>query len=255
MNYAYRLLFIVLLFSSCKNEPELSFSSKSFTHENLDICRDQPCSTVVIDYVKAGGDVEISEKINAKIKERIIDFLFLGDDTSPTVKDIPEAATHFILAYRDHQPEFPSELDFESYEAEVTITNPFLNENRVCIEFQLYLFTGGAHGYGGTSFINFDVQTGEEIKTKNIFINYEEFEAFAETKFKEAYNIPMEDNINASGFWFDNDTFYLPESLGFDDQGLIAIYNQYDIASYAEGPIVLEIPYPEVLPFLDKQYR
>jgi hypothetical protein len=255
MNYAYRLLFIILLFSSCKNEPELSFSSESFTQENLEICQDQPCSTVVIDYVKASGNAEISEKINANIKEQIIEALFLGDDTSPTVKDIPEAAAHFILAYRDHQPDFPSELDFESYEAEVTITNPFLNENRACIEIQLYLFTGGAHGYGGTSFINFDVQTGEEIKTKDLFINYDEFETFAETKFKEAHNIPLEDNINASGFWFDNDTFYLPESLGFDDHGLIAIYNQYDIASYAEGSILLEIPYFEVLPFLDKQYR
>ena len=255
MNYAYRLLFIVLLFSSCKNKPVLSFSSESFTQENLEICKDQPCSTVVIDYVKASGNTEISEKINNKIKEHIIEALFLGDDTTPTIKDIPEAATHFIMAYRDYQPDFPTELDFESYEAEVTITNPFLNETRACIEIQLYLFTGGAHGYGGITFINFDVQTGEVIKTKYLFINYDEFEAFAETKFKEAYDIPLEDNINATGYWFDNDTFYLPESLGFDEQGLIIIYNQYEIASYAEGPIFLEIPFSEVLPFLDKQYR
>ena len=255
MNYAYRLLFIILLFSNCKNEPVLSFSSESFTQENLEICKDQPCSTVIIDYVKAVGDTEISEKVNTIIRAHIIDALFLGDDATPSVSDIPEAATHFILAYRDHQPDFPSELDFESYEAEVTITNPFLNENRACIEIQLYLFTGGAHGYGGTSFINFDVQTGEEIKTKDLFINYDEFEAFAETKFKEAHDISLKDNINASGFWFDNDNFYLPESLGFDDQGLIVIYNQYEIASYAEGPILLKIPFVEVLPFLDKQYR
>jgi len=255
MTYAYHLLFIALLFSSCKNEPMLSFSSESFNQQDLEICKDQPCSTVIIDYVKAMGDTEISEKINSKIKEQIIEALFLGDDVIPTVNDIPEVATHFIMSFRDHQPDFPSELDFESYEAEVTITNPFLNENRACIEIQLYLFTGGAHGYGGTSFINFDVQTGEEIKTKDLFINYDEFEAFAETKFKEAHDIPLEDNINASGFWFDNNNFYLPESMGFDDKGLIVIYNPYEIASYAEGPVLLEIPFAEVLPFLDKQYR
>ena len=238
MNYAYRLLFIVFLFSSCKSEPELTFSSESFTQKNLEICKDQPCSTVVIDYVKASGDAEISDKINSEIKKHIIEALFLGDDTSPTVKDIPEAATHFILAYRDHQPEFPSELDFESYEAEVTITNPFLNENRASIEIQLYLFTGGAHGYGGTSFINFDVQTGEEISTKDLFINYDEFEAFADLHWTEDeyWNaLSAESGIDrlqmeALRAW-ERDQFshHLPEQKNQTYYENIGKYNQFNI--------------------------
>jgi len=121
----------------------------------------------------------------------------------------------------------------------------------VSLECTLFLFTGGAHGYGGTSYLNFDLATGALIENVNLFVNYPEFEAYAETKFKEAQGIPKNDNINASGFWFENDTFYLSETIGFDQENLLIIYNSYEISSYAAGPIVLEIPLTEVAPFLD----
>ena len=89
------------------------------------------------------------------------------------------------------------------------------------------------------------------IENTNLFVNYSEFEAFAETKFKEAFDIPESDTINASGFWFENDNFYLPETIGFDENNLIIVYNSYEIAPYAAGPIVLEIPLTEVASFLD----
>jgi len=255
MKFFIPLLFIALLFANCKKEPLLTFSSESFSEKNLEICKNEACSTVVVDYVTAVGAIEISEKINAKIKQHIIEALFLGDDLTPSAKDIPQAVTDFILAYRDHQPDIPSELDFGGYDAEITINNSYQNKEIVCLEVHQYLFTGGAHGYGGSTFISFDVATGEEIKIKDLFVAYSEFEAFAETKFKEAHNISLENNINSTGLWFKDNTFYLPESIGFDDKNFVVFYNQYEIASYAAGQILLEIPLNEVIPFLDTPYQ
>ena len=251
MNYTVRLICISLLFSSCKKEPVLSFSSEIFTEETLEICQTESCSPVTIDYLKAAGDDIISDKINSEIKLHIIEALFLGEDSKPSAKDIPQAAEEFILAYRDHQPDIPTELDFGGYEAEITFNKTYQNEHLVSLEILKYIFTGGAHGYGGISFLNFDLETGETMKTSDLFIDFAEFESFAEIKFKEAHDIPMGDNINATGFWFDDDKFYIPKTVGFNKNKLVIIYNQYEISSYAEGPVLLEIPLEEATPFLD----
>ena len=251
MNYLFRLLLLLIILSGCANEPTLSFSPEAFTETQLEICKTEACSSIAINYPKANGDPFISEKINNVISNYIIQGLFLGDDSAPSAKTIEQAAKDFILAYRDHQPDMPTDLDFGGYEAEISVRESYENEQIVSLECTLFLFTGGAHGYGGTSYLNFDLATGALIENVNLFVNYPEFEAYAETKFKEAQGIPKNDNINASGFWFENDTFYLSETIGFDQENLLIIYNSYEISSYAAGPIVLEIPLTEVAPFLD----
>ncbi|MEM7085668.1 MAG: DUF4163 domain-containing protein [Bacteroidota bacterium] len=251
MNYIFRLLLPLIMLSGCTNEPALVFTAVEFTQSQLEICKTEACSPVSVDYIKVSGDSFISEKMNAAITSYIIEGLFLGDDATPTAKNIEQAAKDFILAYRDHQPDIPTDLDFGGYEAEVTVQKSYQNAQMVSIEANTYLFTGGAHGYGSTSYLNFDSTTGALIENQNLFQNYPEFESFAETKFKKAHGIAENDNINASGFWFENDRFSLPEAIGFDEHHLILIYNSYEIASYAAGPIILEIPLTEVTSYLD----
>jgi len=251
MNYIFRLLLLLIILSGCSNEPTLVFATEEFTEAQLEICKTETCSSVSLDYLKASGDPFLSEEINNAITSYIISGLFLGDDAIPTAKNIEEAAKDFILAYRDHQPDIPADLDFGGYEAEITVRKSYRSEQMISLEAISYLFTGGAHGYGSTSYLNFDSATGALIENANLFANYSGFEAFAEIKFKEAHGIPENDNINASGFWFENNRFYLPESIGFDENNLIIIYNSYEIASYAAGPIFLEIPLTEVASFLD----
>ena len=62
--------------------------------------------------------------------------------------------------------------------------------------------------------------------------------------------IPEDKPINSTGFWFENNTFYLPESIGFTKENVILLYNQYEIASYSSGPVELEISLEKVLPYL-----
>lgn len=251
MNYVFRLLLLFVILTGCASEPTLVFVSEEFTEAQLDICKTEACSSISIDYLKVSGAPIISEKINDVITSYISESLFLGDDPTPTTKNIEEAAKDFILAYRDHQPGIPTELDFGGYEAEITVRKSYENEQFVSLEANSYFFTGGAHGYGGTSYFNFDIETGTLIENSTLFQNYPEFESFAEIKFKEAHTIPEGDSVNATGFWFENDTFYLPETIGFDENNLIIIYNSYEIAPYATGPVVLEIPLTEVASFLD----
>lgn len=243
------LLLLLAVAISCKKELPLTISNENFSEQQLPACATVNCPEISINYITIDGEGERSEKINNAITDFIVDALYLGDEEiDPEAKSISEAATQFIEMYRTHSAEFP-DMQLE-YFADITVDETFRSANLLSLEMHQYLFTGGAHGYGATQFQNFDVQTGLELSAEEIFTNLNAFKDFAKGKFKTAYEIPEEDSINSTGFWFDDDTFYLPETIGFTETNLILIYNQYDIASYAAGPVELEIPLSDVEPYL-----
>ena len=115
------------------------------------------------------------------------------------------------------------------------------------------IFTGGAHGYGSTSFFNFDPGTGETYEHRDLFTA--DFVRFAESSFRDRYDIPEGDPINSTGFWFENDTFHLPINIGITKEKVILIYNSYEIASYADGDFRFEFPLEEVAAFLKPELK
>jgi hypothetical protein len=120
----------------------------------------------------------------------------------------------------------------------------------ICLEMKQYLYTGGAHGYGSAWYLNVDLQSGEELSTYDLLNNVDHFKNYAEKVFREKLEVPEGGSINATGFWFDEDEFYLPETIGFQDSNLILLYNPYDIASYADGAIEIDIPIKEIESYL-----
>ncbi|PKA83061.1 uncharacterized protein DUF3298 [Ulvibacter sp. MAR_2010_11] len=247
-NLFFAVLFVVISVS-CSKEVPLQFASETITESELEICKEVSCPEVTVSYVESVGDPVISEKINSKINDFIISSLYIGDEeTPPKAGTISEAIAAFIKMYRTHSAEFPDMAT--EYFAEVTITENYMSDDLISLEMRNYLFTGGAHGYGSTHFMNIDPKTGEEISTEALFKDLQGFTRFAEEKFREAHELATNETINTSGFWFDNDTFTLPETIGFTKETVILLYNQYDIASYASGPIELEISREEAKPFL-----
>jgi len=242
------LAIIAVLSVSCNQERNIEISSESFTEKELKLCENSKCPEVTINYVEIFGDDAISEKINKKIKNFIFTSLLLGEDSIPTAKTIQEAATGFIEVYNADKAQFPDMAG--EYFAEISVNEIYTTKEHLCFEMRQYLFTGGAHGYGTTSFLNIDPKTGEELTSKELFKNHKEFITFAEKKFRTQQKIAQDQSINDNGFWFENDEFYLPESVGFTQDSLIFVYNQYDIASYADGPIELKIAMKEAESFL-----
>jgi hypothetical protein len=245
-------IFILLLFlklTACKDEVPLSFSSESFTEETFDICKTVSCPEITINYIKAAGDKSTSGKINSEIIGYIIAALNIGEDSIPKAKTIKEAASDFIKVARLNAADFP-DMSVE-YFAEINISELYYSIELVSIEMHKYLYTGGAHGSGNTFFLNVDPQNGNEIPSEALFKNSIDFKVFAEHKFRDAHKISSDESINSTGFSFENDRFYLPNSIGFSETDLIILYNQYEIASYADGPVELKIPLEKVKEYLN----
>ena len=92
--------------------------------------------------------------------------------------------------------------------------------------------------------MNFDPETGRLLSNKDLFS--EGFKEFAEKRFREKNNIPENEPINSTGFFFEDDKFQLPKNIGFHSNKVVLRYNSYEIASYAEGNIQLEFKTQEV---------
>jgi len=243
------LLFCISLITlvSCETEQPLSFTSENFSEVNLPNCKETSCPEITINYFSVSGEERTSEAINSEIKNFIISSLKVMEEES-NANSIEEASKNFIQTYRRDRAEFPDMAG--EYVAEINVRKNLKTPEILSIEEQQYKFTGGAHGYGSTTFANFDPKTGELLQQKDLFNNVDDFKDFAETAFRKQHDISEGKSINATGFWFENETFYLPKNIGFTKENVIIIYNQYDIASYAEGPIELKIPMKEAEEFL-----
>jgi len=242
------LFFLVVVFCGCTTEL-FQPQPRSFSQGDLPSCASRDCPNIAIDYLLYAPQNNREIELNTAINSFIAASLYLEDPSKePTALTIEAAAKGFVDSYwRDHA-EFP-DLAAE-YFVEALVTETFRDELLLSLEFKQYKYTGGAHGYQDLMYINFDIKTGEKLTNQTLFKRYDALSAFAETKFRKAFNIPEQSSINANYFWFDGNTFTMPNSLGFSQDSLVLHYNQHEIASYSAAPVILSIALAEVKEFM-----
>nr|WP_262914736.1 DUF3298 and DUF4163 domain-containing protein [Christiangramia lutea] len=244
----------ILLLISCADEKKgnnsfkeknLNFFSRT-VEKNLDDCLPEEgnCTFISLKFPFADESKPEAEKINKKIEN------FIGktvDFQEDSITKKPEAlAENFIKEYKETASEFP---EYElPWEATINGKINYQSSEIISIKFDTYMFTGGAHGYRSTNFLNFDAQTGEILTPEDIFIA--EFTDYVEKEFRKKQEIPMGASINSTGMFFENDEFHLPENIGISKDSVVMHYNAYDIAPYSEGIFVLTYSKEDVKQFL-----
>ena len=241
MKIKLALMIIVLFLWNCKKDERITFEPIKFTSEN---CNN--CPKVTINIPNALDESAISTTINNALKEEVISMLIYDDEIEAT--NIEEAIQSFKNGYLELKKIYPDEP--VGWEADIDGKVTYEDKNILTIKVNSYAFTGGAHGFSSTRFLNFDKAKALELETMEMFKDSLEFQNFVEAKFRAQENIPATGSINATGFMFENDEFYLPQTIGFTLEGLQLLYEQYEVASYADGPIILTIPYKEIEPYL-----
>jgi len=231
----------MLFFIACSDENRLTFEPNEIVWDN---CNDCPLISISVPNVVEKS--KIGQNINNAIAEEIISILIYDEQTQIT--SITDALESFKKGFTDLNELYTDEG--ESWEANITGEVTYEDKNTLTISLDSYLFTGGAHGYSTKRFLNFNKKTGLEFEHWQLFTNRDDFRKFVEAKFRQQERIPDDKPINHTGFMFEKDSFYLPENIGFTQKGIQLLYNQYEVASYADGPIELVLPYSEVKKFL-----
>ncbi|NAS12553.1 DUF3298 and DUF4163 domain-containing protein [Poritiphilus flavus] len=239
------LLFLLLL--SCKKEDKLTFQP---LHLSMEDCID--CAQVSIDLPEALDNGRIGNAVNRSLREEVIALLTFEDGTEP--ETLQEAMESFNSGYQELNKRFPGE-EATPWEGRIEAEISFEDAHLLSIRLQSYLFTGGAHGYSSITFLNFNKQKGKEMEDWELFKDQGDFQLYAERAFRKQEDIPADQSINSTGFMFERDSFYLPENIGLTEKGLQLHYNQYEVASYADGPIELTLPYKEVQKYLSQKIK
>lgn len=231
---------------SCAVESGITWSSRNYQGIS---CSD--CPEVQITIPEAQDTLGLGKQINRSLREEIISILDYDD--SRKAQTIPEAITSFNTAFRELKKQYPDEQ--MGWEAQIAGAISFEDANLLSIRLDTYTFTGGAHGLAFSQFLNFSKISGTEIDLLEVFGDAESLISLAEKAFRAKFNMPDTLGINDTGFMFEGEVFYLPQTLGFSPEGLELIYNTYEIASYADGEIRLILSWESIAPFLLPEYQ
>ncbi len=244
----FYVLIVFVFFIGCSDAP-LVIEKQTLDQNAIAECKDKPCPQLIVEYIKYTGEDEVTTPINNNIDQYIIKSLYLGDpEVAPTALTTQEAMEQFVEDYWRDTSEFP---DINEYEASIAVEETFRCAEFATIALHQYTYIGGAHGYGSIEYLNFNIETGEILKLDQIVKDKEGLAILAEQQLRKDFEISNNESLNAERFWFENDKFHFPDNIGFEKGKLIIHYNQYEIASYADGPIDIELSLEEAAPFLN----
>ncbi|NNF19018.1 MAG: DUF4163 domain-containing protein [Flavobacteriaceae bacterium] len=246
MKYFFIISGMLFLLLSCSEEESLFFESVEYHGQN---CKD--CPQVMITIPEAMGKEKSVATINTALHEEIIAILTNGE--SGQAASLEEAVTVFEKEYKEIRDKFSDEM--AGWKADIRAGVTYQDPQLVSVSMEADMFTGGAHGYQVTRLMNFDREKGVELEPLQLFQDEDAFKKFAELRFREQEKIPEGSSINSTGFMFADDEFYLPENIGISGNGITLLYNEYEVASYADGRVTLTLPMEQVRDYLKPRFR
>lgn len=217
---------------NCKEDLKTTFSDITISIKNNDI--------VDVNIPKANGNETIINHINSKINKTVVAALQIGEPDSIPSISIEESIMSFNKEYQSFKINFSESTQI--WEAQIDGELLYQSPEIICIAITSYVNTGGAHGKLNISFLNFNSVTGNQIPNKNLFKNINAFKQIAKTFLDEA--VKDKDQL------FDSESFQLPENITYNEEGVVLLYNTYEIAPYSSGIIEFTIPFEKVSDFL-----
>ena len=118
----------------------------------------------------------------------------------------------------------------------------------VVIDFLADAYTGGAHGNYSSTMYCLDVKSKKQLVLSDIIkIDTIRLQRILEQNFRKEYNVKAKDALNTVLF----DDYLKPnKNFYFNNSGIAFMYNPYEVASYAQGQIVVFIPFTELKAYL-----
>lgn len=227
------LLLTILAFTACDDDVTVTFEKQHIDQNKT--------AAIAINYPKAMGTKAVVNKINETIEHTIANDMNMSD-TAENKMTLSDAASQFDAEFKKFKKD--NEDSSQKWEVKVDGDVVYQSENVICINIQSYIDTGGAHGNSRVTYLNFNAQTGAFIEQGDIINNIPEFKKIAEKAFKEQTK-PQDDEETIEDFFFGED-FQLPGNMGFTRDGLALLYNNYEIASYAQGTTKIILPYNQI---------
>ena len=229
-------LIFILLFSSCTSEV------KPITFKSTLIDTKYEADISVI-YDKAVETNDIGKTINLNIEKAIISSL--SNASKKTNLDV--ILKDFNSEYLRFKNDFAEDSQ-SKWELHIEVEKIYQSVEVITLVLSTYEFKGGAHGNDKIRLLNLNTKSGEILNQNAIIKNETDFKKLAQSHFIKS--LKSEDkSLKIEDFFFGK-PFQLPENIGFSDDGLVFLYNVYEVASFEQGYTEFVIPFKDVQPFL-----
>jgi len=241
-------IFILLILSSCQNNKEntaqidvkndtlvYQYDSVKVYSKNIPKGKQN-----LIDTPKASITFPVfkNDTLNQFIKRKVFDYIAKEEPITP-YKDMMSS---FIKGYDDFvqsNPETP-----QSWFLIIKINVLRQSSNYISLKYIHSDYVGGAHGYTGISFLNYNPKTNQPV-TLDSLIQKDKMNvllAIAEGIFRKNEKLTPTQSLEES-YFFEKGKFALAQSYYVSNKGLVFLYNPYEIKAYAEGYTELVVPF------------
>lgn len=230
MNLAkfFILIFCALFFLNCNKDEKIVFLDTNITTKNNIL--------VEVNIPKATGNNQVSKNINTEIESAIISMLNTGIINEDATNSLENRIDTFNNEYRIFKADF-SETN-QIWEAQIDGEVMSQSHEATSVAITSYINTGGVHGILKVYFLNFNSKTGLKIENSKLFKNIE--------KFKEIAKPYIESALKDKGVFLNANELNLPENMGYNETGLVLLYNVNELGPDYNDMIEFSIPYSEI---------
>ncbi len=206
---------------------------------------------ISIEYLK---DFENKTVLN-KINNLIIGYIFGDRYTGKTLDTaITKNIESCFAEYTELADDFSEEETISAvlnYEKSIKSEISCNINNVLSMHSDVYHYTGGAHGMFSSTCMSVDLNTGNPVYYEDIFTD-NSFNDIAELIINQiAINLGVENPalLNESGF-FSAEEIKPTENFEILEDGILWVYNPYEIACYAVGQVNVLISWEQLAPYI-----
>lgn len=242
---------ISLAIVSCNNEtdkaPDLTFKTHKFT-DKIHLFGNENYPSCDLDIsLLAPKDSVFYKDLETKMLQVYFDTLY---QLNANIDDLLHLNAQAFINEFKQQEEFLMQdtLDMgASFNWQIIVQNDITFQSERFLSFmkEIYTYTGGAHGNTNRFYFVYDLENEKILNSSELFIA----EKCNELKDLQKKSLEKAGH-DLSAFWLDGlkcgSNFYVVET------GLVFHYDQYEIASYAAGPMGIFISFEDIEPFLQQ---
>lgn len=213
--------------------------------------------SVSAQYIQLAGESSATHSINdslrAMVASGITDWVDSVDlAQAPAARlDLATGARLFSVSYQKMGEE--GRMFGGCWELQVDCDTTFSSPAILTVRQETYTYSGGAHPNTQTRLQSFSRRTGHALQLTEVVSDTTALLGLVERAFRKQQDIRAGQDLEAAGYFLRDGQFFLPGTFGIGRDGLIFLYNPYEIAAYAVGPIQLTVPYSSLKAILKQE--
>lgn len=237
---------LVFLCFSCTEDVVFQYETEVINTIDFEQCQHEQCPELHIEYIRMTLPTSLAAAVNQGVIDQLVSQLTMEGQEA---EDIEQAAQVYLNNSQTAYPE--DSVMSETHQLQWVVTASYQSNEVLSLRTEFYEFAGGAHGFEGVLYKNFNVETGKEMTLSEVCTDFEAFTAFAKAQFETQQQALLTELPNWEVLRFENDNFRFSENMGFTEEGMHLYYQAYEITAYQNEPFDFYISWEAVKEYIN----